>query len=189
MSIHAGGAGATRSLRVTRLLVRYQAPGDRVAAVNWRDFAAGTNFDVQVEKESAVLYPPGRTPSAEKTLEHWTLLRKDAKNAVFEVTAGGTRSEKSLPLDLEPPPAEGTEKHGPEERRTASLSRETITVPLGTLDCLKVRRTLSMNEADGQELEWRADGYPLAVRTRSEWSHKQQKDVETRTVVRFERLK
>jgi hypothetical protein len=48
---------------------------------------------------------------------------------------------------------------------------------------------MSMNEAGGQESEWRADSYPLAVRTRSEWSHKQQKDVETRTIVRFEKLK
>jgi hypothetical protein len=183
-TVHSGGAGITRTINETRTLIRFEMP-----SATWRDFAAGTNFDVQVEKEHTILYPPGRTPTTEKIVEHWKLLKKDEKNAAFEVTMDGVKSEKSLPLALDPPPADGTEKRGPEEHRTASVDRETITTPLGTMDCLRIRRTMSMNEAGGQDFEWRTPGYPLAVRTRSEWSHKQQRDVEIRTIIRFERLK
>ena len=205
LSVHAGGAGVTRTINETRLLIRFSAPASAEAVTPgaaqgassgaaarpaiWSDFAPGIHFDVHVEKEHTVLFPAGRTPTIEKSLEHWTLLKKDDKTATFEVAIGASKSEKSLPLALDPPPVNGQETRGPEEHRTAAVARETITTPLGTLDCLKIRRTMSMNEADGQEFEWRADGYPVAVRTISEWSHKQQKDVETRTVVRFERLK
>jgi hypothetical protein len=204
-TVHSGGAGVVRTINETRTMIRFETPASTTAGapgfargatsaakarpVTWRDFAVGTNFDVQVEKEHTILYPPGRTPTTEKTIEHWTLLKKDENNAAFEVTIDGVKSEKSLPLALEPPPADGTEKRGPEEHRTASVDRERISTPLGNLDCLRIRRAISMNEAGGQEIEWRAPGFPLPVRTRSEWSHKQQKDVETGTIIRFERLK
>jgi hypothetical protein len=43
----------------------------------------------------------------------------------------------------------------------------------------------SMNDAGGENVEWRAVGFPVAIKTYSKWGHKQQEDIETRTVVRF----
>jgi len=175
LSVHAGGAGVTPHHQRNAPSGPFYRPsvlGGRNAdrghggllrrggpSRDLERFPPGTNFDVQVEKEHTVLFPAGRTPTIEKSLEHWTLLKKDDKTATFEVAVGASKSEKSLPLALDPPPVNGQETRGLEEHRTASLSRETITTLLGILDCLKIRRTMSMNEADGQE----SNGAPTAI--------------------------
>ncbi len=180
VSVHAGGAGVVRTVNQTRTLVRFEVPGS-----SWRDYALGTSFDVQVEREQRTLYPPGQKPTIHNTTEHWVLVKKDETGAVFAVTAEGNKVEKTLPLVMAPVPANGTTSEGPEEHRSIQVSRETIETPLGKLDCLRIRRLHSMNEAGGADVEWRALGFPIAVKTRSEWAHKQQQEIETRTVVRF----
>jgi hypothetical protein len=160
-----------------------------VAGSSWRDYALGTSFDVQVESQHRNLYPPGQTPTTETSMEHWKLVKKDDKTATFEVTSGDQKTEETLPLVLEPQPVSGNTAQGPEERTRIEVDRETITTPLGTFECTRIHRRRSMNDAGGENVEWRAVGFPVAIRTYSKWGHKQQEDIETRTVVRFTRGK
>ena len=170
-------------LAVSPLAAANAAP----AGATWADFAIGTNFDVKVEHVTQLTFPPGRKPTTDTGLEHWTLVRKDGQSAVFAVVVGDKKLENTLPLALDPPPDEGNMASAPDDHRKTGVTHETIETPLGKLDCILITRQHSMNEADGRELEWRAADYPCPVKTTSKWSHKEQEDTETRTVIRFER--
>jgi hypothetical protein len=183
-SVHSGGAGVVRTRSETRTLVRFDVPGS-----SWRDLGVGTNFDVKVEREHRVEFPEGQAPTVDASLERWTLTRKDAQAAAFDVVVGGTRSEKTLPIAFGPLPANGSRQGTALDHTDVTVSAETIETPLGRLDCTAIHKRHTMNEAGGEDVEWRATGFPVAVRTRSLWAHKQQVDIETRTVVRFERVK
>jgi hypothetical protein len=142
-----------------------------------------------VEHEHRNLFPPGQRPTVDTSVEHWTLIKKNDAEGVFEVVTGDAKVEKSLPLALDPLPAGDTAGNDLGERVTTQVSRELITTPLGSYYCTRIRRLRSMNEAGGEELEWRVAGFPIAVKTQNRWGHKQQEDTDTRTVVRFERAK
>ena len=144
---------------------------------------------MQVESQHRNLYPPGRQPTTETSMEHWKLVKKDDQTATFEVTSGDQKTEETLPLVMDPEPISGHAQKGPEEHTKVEVDRETITTPLGTFECTRIRRLRSMNDARGENVEWRAVGFPIAVKTYSKWAHKQQEDIETRTVVRFTRGK
>jgi hypothetical protein len=160
-----------------------------VAGPSWRDYALGTSFDVQVESQHRKLYPPDQKPTIETSMEHWKLVKKDDQTATFEVTSGDQKTEETLPLTLDPLPVSDDGKQGQETHTKVEVDRETITTPLGTFECTRIRRLRSMNDAGGEDVEWRAMGFPIAIKTYSKWSHKQQEDIETRTVVRFTRGK
>jgi hypothetical protein len=183
-SIHSGGAGVVRTVREIRTLTRFDVPGS-----TWRDCGVSTSFDVRVEHEHRNLFPPGQRPTVDTSVEHWTLIKKNDAEGVFEVVTGDAKVEKSLPLALDPLPAGDTAGNDLGERVTTQVSRELITTPLGSYYCTRIRRLRSMNEAGGEELEWRVAGFPIAVKTQNRWGHKQQEDTDTRTVVRFERAK
>jgi hypothetical protein len=179
-----GGNGATRSQTESRTLVRFEVPGE-----TWHDYPPGTSFDVEVVKEHRNLHPPGQAPTTEKALESWTLMKKDEKTATFAVAVGGGKSEKTVPLALGPVPENGTRTGGGEEHTETAVAREAIETQFGKLDCWRISRHQSMNEAGGVEEEWRARGFPIAVKTHHEWGWKQQQETETRTIVRFARAK
>ncbi len=156
-----------------------------VTGSNWSDYSIGTSFDVQVESQHRKLYPPDQKPTIETSTEHWNLVKKDEQTATFEVTSGDQKTEETLPLTLDPLPVSDDGKQGQETHTKVEVDRETITTPLGTFECTRIHRRRSMNDAGGEDVEWRAVRFPIAIRTYSKWSHKQNEDIETRTVVRF----
>src|SRR5216684_924377 len=160
-----------------------------VVGSSWQDYALGTNFDVQVESQHRKLYPPGQEPTSETSMEHWKLARKDDTTATFEVTSGDQKTEETLPLALDPLPVSDDTKQDPGKHIKVEVDHETITTPLGTFECTRIHSRRSMNDAGGENVEWRAVGFPIAIKTYSKWAHKQTEDIETRTVVRFTRGK
>ena len=177
------------SLLLLASIPRTLVAAETAAPASWADCAIGTNFDVRIEHVTQLLFPPGRKPTTDTGAEHWTLVRKDPKTAVFAVVVGDKKLENTLPLVPEPLAEEGASATGPDDHQKTGMTHETIETPLGKLDCAVLNRQHTMNEASGEEQEWRAAAYPLPVKTRSHWTHKQQEDTETRTVVRFERAK
>lgn len=155
-------------------------------ARTWSDFALGTNFDVQVEKEHRLLSPSGQKPTVESSIEHWKLIEKKPEQAVFEVSNGTTRAQDILPIAMYPPPAAGSTLASNGMEIHTEISRELISTPLGSFHATRIRNRRVMNEADGEDNEWRVAGYPLPLKSRNRSSHKQQEETETRTVVRFE---
>jgi hypothetical protein len=179
----------TFTTRTVMLLLLALPLSADVAGSSWRDYAIGTSFDVQLESQHRNLYPPGQKATIETSIEHWKLVKKDDKVATFEVTSGDQKTEETLLLVMDPPPVSGNTTQSPEEHAKIEAVSETITTPLGTFECTRIRRLRSMNDAGGEDVEWRAMGFPIAIKTYSKWSHKQQEDIETRTVVRFTRGK
>ncbi|HVY62319.1 MAG TPA: hypothetical protein VHF22_11735 [Planctomycetota bacterium] len=181
----AGGAGVVTIQTDTRDMVRFSVPGE-----SWADWPIGTSFDVEVVREHRSLYPPGQKPTVEKPVERWTLEARDASAASFavEVVGGAKLPAAKLPLTLEPL-RPGAVKSETKDRVNVTVERAKVETPLGKLDAWLVREHRAQLEMGGVRETWRARGYPLPVKSREEFGHKQQVDVETRTLIRLERPK
>ncbi|MGC1449570.1 MAG: hypothetical protein WA830_05975 [Candidatus Sulfotelmatobacter sp.] len=162
-------------------MTRFYVPGS-----TWSDFPVGTTFDVQVEKEHRQLFPKGQKPTVETGFEHWKLTQKKETDAVFQVSIGTASEEKTLPLAKDAPPAEGSVLGNRGMEIHAQIMREVLPTPFGDFYATRIHVRRFMNEAGGEDDEWRVAGYPIPLKSQNRWMHKEQEDSETRTVVRFE---
>jgi hypothetical protein len=181
VSVHSSDIGTLYTTTETRRLTRFDVPGSA-----WSDFTVGTIFEIQVEKENRQLFPKGQKPTLESSVERWKLIEKKQDQAVFEVSTGTAVAHDILPIAMYPPPAAGSTlaTNGMEIR--TETARELVSTPLGSFYATRIRNRRVMNEAGGEDNEWRVAGYPLPLKSQNRSIHKQQEDTETRTLIRFE---